>query len=97
MLSLDTSGYGRIVDTLGPIPQITRKCYVYSMAERPRRDKRHRTLPGVGLLARSDRQNPRSAAEQNYVVFVSGPKQDKPALDSILSCFGVFDSILSAW
>jgi len=24
LLSLDTSGYGRIVDTLGPIPQITR-------------------------------------------------------------------------
>ena len=33
-LSLDTSGYGRIVDTSGPIPQITRRCYNHRIADK---------------------------------------------------------------
>lgn len=52
MLSLDTSGYGRIVDTLGPIPQITRKCYAYTLTENSYAGKGlwsyHALGPGTG-------------------------------------------------
>jgi hypothetical protein len=53
MLSLDASGYGRIVDTLGPIPQITRTTAdcIHTIVFQYRQDNGRKGNNRIGLKA----------------------------------------------